>query len=258
MTGGSRTGPSALVTAEPDGRLRPTYLDNLEVVLIAAIIVGHALVRDRLLRLGVPFAVFALLLWPYLEYALFHRFGGLDVSYPAYLAREGTLDTGVLWFVGAALVFSLCYAGGARLARGRGAGPFRGEVLARHLTVLAVVVAVATFLVRLVLPFETDNPYVDLNMWEWPACAAMFGLGVATCRGGWLGAVPDRLRRQSRAVTLVGIGVAALFLVTMSVLGVDEDRMAGGWDWPRSCSWPARAPSPSSDRCGCWTWRSGT
>jgi hypothetical protein len=65
-----------------------------------------------------------------------------------------------------------------------------------HLLLLAVAVTVATFLVRLVLPFETDNKYVDLNMWEWPACAALFGLGIMTSRMGWLAAVPDRLRRQ--------------------------------------------------------------
>jgi hypothetical protein len=47
-----------------------------------------------------------------------------------------------------------------------------------HLFLLAAAVTVATFLVRLVLPFETDNEYVDLNMWEWPACAALFGLGL--------------------------------------------------------------------------------
>jgi hypothetical protein len=34
-----------------------------------------------------------------------------------------------------------------------------------HLLALAAAVTVATFLVRLVLPFETDNRYVDLNMW---------------------------------------------------------------------------------------------
>ena len=32
-------------------------------------------VRDRLLRLGVPFAVFALLLWPLPEYVLFRQLG---------------------------------------------------------------------------------------------------------------------------------------------------------------------------------------
>jgi fucose 4-O-acetylase-like acetyltransferase len=273
---------------------RQLYVDNLKVILIAAIIVGHAIVgysafdwwsyadvrevtlspvtvgvllvaavpfgmfviplmflvaglltppslerkgtggyvRGRLLRLGVPFAVFALLLWPYLEYVLFHVLGDVDASYSAYLRQEGTLDTGVLWFVGALLVFSLAYAGGTWMVRGHAARPWQGEIHAGHLLGLAAVVAIATFLLRLVLPFESDNRYVDLNMWEWPACAALFGLGIAVSRKGWLAAVPDRLRRQSRAVTMAAIGAAAVFMATANALGVTEDRLAGGWHWP--------------------------
>jgi hypothetical protein len=48
-----------------------------------------------------------------------------------------------------------------------GDGLSSGEIQASHLLLLAAAVTVATFLVRLVLPF-TDNKYVDLNMWGWP------------------------------------------------------------------------------------------
>jgi hypothetical protein len=51
-------------------------------------------IRDRLLRLGVPFAVFALLLWPLLEYALFRQLGEAP-GLRAYFCAEGSLDTGV-------------------------------------------------------------------------------------------------------------------------------------------------------------------
>jgi hypothetical protein len=53
-------------------------------------------IRDRLLRLGVPFAVFALLLWPLLEYALFRWLGEAPGLW-TYFRAEGSLDTGVLW-----------------------------------------------------------------------------------------------------------------------------------------------------------------
>jgi hypothetical protein len=62
----------------------------------------------------------------------------------------------------------------------------RGEIKVGHLLLLAAAVTVATFLVRLVLPFESDNRYVDLNMWEWPACAALFSLGIMASRAEWL------------------------------------------------------------------------
>lgn len=75
---------------------------------------------DRLLRLGVPFVVFALLLWPLLEYALLRWLANAP-ELGEYLRAEGSLDTGVLWLVGALLVFSLTYAGWVAFRRRAGA-----------------------------------------------------------------------------------------------------------------------------------------
>jgi hypothetical protein len=188
-------------------------------------------VRDRLLRLGVPFAVFALLLWPLLEYVLFRQLGEAPGLW-AYFRAEGSLDTGVLWFVGALLIFSLAYAGWMWVRRGHRVRPWRGEIQVGHLLLLAAAVTVATFLIRLVLPYESDNKYVDLNMWEWPACAALFGLGIMASRAGWLTAVPDRLRRQSRTVTLAAVGASAAFAASAVALGVVGEQLWGGWHWP--------------------------
>ena len=187
--------------------------------------------RDRLLRLGVPFAVFALLLWPLLEYALFRWLGGAPELWP-YLLQEGSLDTGVLWFVGALLVFSLAYAGWVRMRRGRAVEARSVEIRLGHLLLLAAGVAIASFLVRLVVPFETDNWFVDVNLWEWPACAGVFGLGVVASRAGWLTAVPDRLRRQSRTVTLIGVVAAGAFLLSVIAFGIAGDELWGGWHRP--------------------------
>lgn len=65
-------------------------------------------VRDRLLRLGIPFAAFTLVLWPLLMYALYHPLGAAPGSYlEEFLSDEGYIDTGPLWFVGVLLIFSL-------------------------------------------------------------------------------------------------------------------------------------------------------
>lgn len=133
---------------------RERYVDNLKVLLIATVIVGHAIVgytefdwwayadvrevslasttaiillvvaapfgllvipllflvaglltppslehkgpgrfsKDRLLRLGVPFLVFAVLMWPLLEYGLFRWLGGAPDLW-TYLLAERSLDT---------------------------------------------------------------------------------------------------------------------------------------------------------------------
>ena len=227
---------------------RHLYVDNLKVILIAAVIAGHAILGytevdawsyadvrevtltpvvtyvllvltapfallvipllflvaglltppsvDRKAPRGssvtdccvwVPFAVFAVLLWPLLEYVVFRQLGEAPGIW-AYFRAEGTLDTGVLWFVGALLAFSLAYAGWVWIRRRHVAPARRGDIRVSHLLLLAAAVTVVTFLVRLVLPFESDNKYVDLNMWEWPACAAVFGLGIMASGLGWLAA----------------------------------------------------------------------
>lgn len=273
---------------------RYAHLDNLKVILIAAIIVGHAFagysealptwdyadvnevslsgvtetvglmlagpfvlllipllflvaglltppsldrkgtavfVRDRLVRLGVPFAAFVLLLWPLLLYTLFHPLGKAPGSYRAEFLRQGSVDTGVLWFVGVLLIFSLTYAGWVHTRRGHAVRAGRAEIHAGHLLLLAAGVSMATFLVRLEFPVNSEK-YVDLNLFEWPSCMALFGLGIAGSRRGWLAGVPDRLRRRSRTATLTAVVALGAFMTSAAVLGVADEEMWGGWRWP--------------------------
>lgn len=188
--------------------------------------------RDRLLRLGLPFAAYVLLLQPLLMYPV-HPPGEEPVSYWWELIGAGdqTLDTGPLWFVGVLLLFSLAYAGWVRLRAGRPRRPAR-EVEVRHLVVLAAAVAGATFLVRLEIPLGAANKLVTLNLWEWPACVAAFALGIAGVRRGWLDAVPDTLHRRCRTATLAALVGFALLAVTVPSLGLVEDQLWGGWGWP--------------------------
>lgn len=186
--------------------------------------------RDRLVRLGVPFVVFALLMWPLLEYGLFRWLGGAPGLWD-YLRAEGSLDTGVLWFVGVLLIFSLVYAGWVQARGGHPGRPRWIAISFRHLLALVVTVTLATFLVRLLVPMESDNKLVDLNMWEWPVCAGMFALGIAAAEHGWLRKVPDRLRRQGRAATLVAVAAVVVLVGFGETLGVAEEDLAGGWHW---------------------------
>ena len=187
--------------------------------------------RDRLLRLGLPFLAFVLLLQPALMYALYHPLGAAPGSYWDELLDEGRLDAGPLWFVGVLLVFSLAYAGWCRV-RPTPTGRPAHDVTSVHLALVVVAVTPLSFLVRLVHPFGSESGFWDLNLWEWPACAALFGLGIATSAGGWLAAVPDRLRRQSRTVTLVTAVLLGGFVGSAGALGVVEDHLWGGWHWP--------------------------
>jgi hypothetical protein len=205
--------------------------------LVAGLLTGPSLrrkgpgrfARDRLLRLGVPFVVVVLVLWPLLMYALYHPLGAAPGSYWAeFLGAEGNLDTGPLWFVGVLLIFSLGYAAAVHLRR-RPPRRAVGELTMRHLVLLAALVATLSFLVRLVFPFASES-FTDLNLWEWPACLALFALGIAASRRGWLTAIPHRLRTRCRAATLVAAGAMAALVAGAALLDT-FDAMLGGWTW---------------------------
>jgi hypothetical protein len=102
------------------------------------------------------------------------------------------------WASGALLVFSLVYAGWVRVRGTTRLGRSHTEINASHLLALVAAVTIASFLVRLVVPFEADTRFVDLNFCQWPASAGLFTLGLIAARHAWLAVVPDRLPRHSR------------------------------------------------------------
>jgi hypothetical protein len=184
-------------------------------------------VGDRLLRLGLPFVVYVAGIQPAVTYALYRPLGHDTGTYwEELVGDEGQIDTGPLWFVGVLLIFSLAYA--AWVASRRRVPAAAGPLQLRHLVVLVVLVAPTTFLIRLVYPAGSEAGFSDLNLWQWPECLAMFGLGLLWWSDGLLTQVPPDVVRVSRRVTavaafaFVGLGVAAA-----ATDGVEQ--LMGGW-----------------------------
>lgn len=186
-------------------------------------------IQDRLLRLGVPFLVFVLLLWPVLLYAIYRPFGHVTSSFWA-ATRDGMPDTGPAWFIAVLLLLSLLYAAWSALRPTRGFVRRRRPVTTTTLTVLAVAVAATSFVIRVWMPYASEAP-LDLNEWQWPECAAMFGLGVVAAQQGWLTAVPAVVARPARTVTLVAALAAAAYVVASDPLGIELTSIVGGFRW---------------------------
>lgn len=183
-------------------------------------------VVDRLLRLGVPFALYVFLVQPSLVYAVAHPFGDATGTYREEYLRQ--VDTGPLWFVGVLLIYSLAYAGWRRLAV-PGPRSTRPPTL-RTLVLTTMVVAPASFVVRLVYPYGGESGITDLNLWEWPACIAVFVIGLQAARHDWVHAVPGDLVRPSRLLTVVAVVAMTVLLYVVGSRDVVEE-MFGGWTW---------------------------
>ena len=193
--------------------------------------------KERLLRLGVPFVVYVVVLQPLVVYALERPLGVAKRSFfHELLGSPPQIDMGPLWFVGVLLIYSLVYSGWIALRR-RGAVPGPSERAGRRVTVvqllvMAAVVAPTTFLIRLVYRVGDESLVGGFNFWEWPACITAFSLGVIGYRAGWFEGVPEHLARQCRRVCLVTVALFVAFMGAAAVAGaVDEVVWRGGSNW---------------------------
>jgi hypothetical protein len=101
-------------------------------------------------------------------------------------------------------------------------------------------VAVSTFLVRTVHPAGSEST-TDLNLWEWPACIALFGLGAVAAGQGWLAEVPDALARDCRTAALV-VGPGLVVAFALGEATGSFDAVAGGWTWQSALFVSMEAP----------------
>ena len=168
---------------------------------VTAATVGAESARPAALPAFAPAA--ELLVQPVLTYALQRQVGVAPGSFwEAYGGPERRLDTGPLWFVGVLLVFSLGYAGwrDIRSRRSSSHEPHgaRRDITVGTLALAALIVAPASFAVRLVYPYGSESGVSDLNFWEWPACIAVFALGVAASRRGCARSGPVTARGHAR------------------------------------------------------------
>jgi hypothetical protein len=190
-----------------------------------------AYVRDRLLRLGVPFAAYVLLLAPALSYALEHPLG-LSRLLPGRVSRKAAPPgngPAVVRGRAAGLLTRLCGPGRRQAAR---PGPEPGR--RHHPAALAAACRGGS---TRVVPRPAGVPHRQRK----PAVRAEL-LGVAGLYRGvharhhriparLATAVPDRLRRQCRAATLLAVAAMAAFLLVAGLL--DEiNSVLGGPRWP--------------------------
>jgi len=192
--------------------------------------------KDRLIRLGIPLALYSWVINPLFIYAYSYR----ELQMPfwrffpgVYFSGGELIGQGPLWFVEVLLIFSLVYVAWRLVFPSRPETPaaetrFPGN---GAIALFALSLAVATFLVRLVFLMDayTFKP-LNLQLPFFAQYIVLFVIGLIAYRRNWLVSLPDKTGR-------LWLGIAALFILLwppLVILGgaIENDLpFKGGWHW---------------------------
>lgn len=154
-------------------------------------------VRDRLIRLGIPIFVIVTFVFGSIGYAVF----GSGQGYVTFLLRDyfgsGNAEFGHLWFIAHLLVYILIYVGL------RAAFPVLGTMGREsappgHAAILIYVLAIGAILaiVRQVWPIDTWVRFAGLFRGEpahMPFYASLFAIGILAGRANWFPRIESRV-----------------------------------------------------------------
>ncbi len=175
-------------------------------------------IAGRLLRLGVPLLVYAVLLDPLTNaIARWH-----DVL-PGWARRieHGDFHPGPMWFAEALLAFSTVYVACRQVS---GAAAARSLPRNRALLLAALAVGGTAFLIRLVFPVNVSLG--GLLPGYFASYVLLFAVGTLGAQAGWLGRVPGQ---QALGWFAISIVATAVLVASQHVAG--SGPYSGGINW---------------------------
>lgn len=195
--------------------------------------------KDRLIRLGIPLAIYSWVLNPILIYVFLGGGSGRsfwDYYTRVYFSRGELLGQGPTWFIETLLIFSLVYVGWRAIRRHEPATapapakeyPFPSN---RTIALFALLLAVLAFLVRLVFIVDEYNfAPLNLQLAYFAQYIALFVVGLVAYRRNWLMALPDA---TGRLWLRVAVFCALVWWPFVLASGAADDIMPfkGGLHW---------------------------
>jgi glucans biosynthesis protein C len=207
-------------------------------MLVAGLLTAPALarkgpgtfLRDRVLRLGLPFVAAVAVVTPAVYWLILEVIGRPATLLAILQWQLHNFDPGPMWFVAVLLIFTACYVGWRWIRPARKTEPRPLQM--RHLLIAAALIGPLSFMVWLVFPLGSVQPF-ELQLWEWPQLAVTFALGVLAGERGWLAHRPSApIRRTCWLAPLPALGVVAWMLVAYrSTQPPYISSLIQGWHW---------------------------
>ncbi|MBN1152342.1 MAG: acyltransferase family protein [Dehalococcoidia bacterium] len=191
--------------------------------------------KDRLIRLGIPLALYSWVINPVFVYIV--QYDSIDKPFwrffPVEYFRGGLIGHGPLWFIEVLLIFSLVYVLYRLIVRSRPASPAKETRFPsnRAIVVFALLLGLAGFLVRGEFVMDEYN-FQPLNL-QIPFFAqyiALFVVGLIAFRRNWLVELPDRTGRLWLRMAVLMVILWAPMMVVNGAIN-DDNSFKGGWCW---------------------------
>lgn len=162
-------------------------------------------IEDRLIRIGIPLAIFAFLIRPSIVYIMNRETLAAQYSFWENIYLLKNVAPGPAWFLEVLLVFSIVYSLWRRLRRSSGAlknarRAFPGD---RAIIVFILILAAATFVVRIYFP--TEREIFRLRIGNYAGYVAFFAAGIAAYRNNWLQGITEPIGRKWSVITAAAV-----------------------------------------------------
>jgi surface polysaccharide O-acyltransferase-like enzyme len=182
---------------------------------------------DRLKRLGIPLLFYSFILSPVLNFLVYRYGENNPVTFLQFLSGyDGWLQTGVLWFVAALLVFTHIFAGLYRLKLTGKASI--SNLKTRKVLLFAACLGAITFLVRLVFPVGWSVPVLGFQFGHFTQYIAMFTVGILARRGNLAEHLDFKLAKRFAWIALVILILFPLLGILQKVTGDPGESFSGG------------------------------
>jgi surface polysaccharide O-acyltransferase-like enzyme len=180
--------------------------------------------KDRFVRLGIPFAGVSLVIMPFFMYVLYMMQGN-HISLIQYMTSVYHWETHHLWFVENLLIFTSVYVVWRVFVN---TAPRLLIPKTIHIAAVVVVVAGVTFVVRIWFPIGWWDPFKLIQPAYLPHYVSLFCIGVLAYRNNWLDTLPF-----SVGVTwlCIGVGTVLLFPLVYIVSEGTYALLTGGSSW---------------------------
>jgi glucans biosynthesis protein C len=197
---------------------------------------GHFL-KDRLIRLGIPLVIYSWIISPLTWVVITYVTQGQILPLSSYLPGgdfEGIIGAGPLWFVEALLIFTVVYVVWRKIFQPN--PPMTPVKIdsrfpsSKAILLFAVLMAVATFAVRLWHPVGWNFSPLNLQFPFFVQYIALFVVGLIAYRRNWLANLSDSTGKRWLAVAIV----LSMLFVPMAVAGgamETDEPFRGGLYW---------------------------